>query len=105
MFGIVVNENGFVVDVCVDLDDNNNPLNYTLKENESIIQFGTNNPITAFIKAKWNGTEWIEGATEEEIEEWKEQNKPKPIQPSEQDKVNASLMLEIAKLKAKVGTV
>jgi hypothetical protein len=27
------------------------------------------------------------------------------IQPTEQDKVNANLMLEIAKLKAKVGTV
>ena len=29
----------------------------------------------------------------------------KPQEPSEQDKINANLMLEIAKLKAKVGTV
>lgn len=30
---------------------------------------------TGFIKPKWNGTEWTEGATEEEIEAWKQANK------------------------------
>lgn len=28
-----------------------------------------------FYKAKWNGEKWIEGATEEEIKAWQEENK------------------------------
>lgn len=46
----------------------------------------------------------INGVLTELTQAEKEANKPKPI-PTEQDKVNANLMLEIAKLKTKVGAV
>ncbi len=84
MYAVIVNQQGFVVNDCVILDEDNQPLDYELKENESVVSpFITNNLGTEFIKRKWNGTEWIEGATPEEIAEWNLKHQPQPSQPSE----------------------
>lgn len=84
MFGVVIDKiSGFVVDKCVLLDVDNNPLYYILKENEQVITFENNNPITEFINAKRNfeTEKWIEGATAEEITEQKDsqQSYPTPL--------------------------
>lgn len=39
-----------------------------------------------FFKPKWNGTEWIEGATQEEIEEL---TRVEPSQPTAEERINA----------------
>lgn len=48
--------------------------------------------IVGYIKPKWTGSEWIEGAIEEEIKEWEEKNKPKPKEPSETDLLQKQLL-------------
>lgn len=70
--------------------------------------------LVGYIKPTFNEEleEWFEGATEEEIKAWEEENKPKPTEPStenemevltarlnEVENVNAGLLLEIAMLK------
>ena len=55
---------------------------YELKEDEKLIT----EPITEFfIKPKWSGKEWIEGATQEEIDEYNKQQELNNIEqvPSE----------------------
>ncbi|OSA85020.1 UNVERIFIED_ORG: hypothetical protein B2H98_18605, partial [Clostridium botulinum] len=51
----------------------------------------------SLVKPKWNfeKEEWIEGATEEEIKEWKESNKPKSKEPT----VEETLSKEVANIK------
>ncbi len=50
---------------------------YTLGENESLLDV---KPPTEYVRAKWNGTDWEEGATPEEIEQW-EKDHPAPPTP------------------------
>ena len=103
MYGVIINQDdGYVVKLCVILDEDNQPKNYELKEDESIIQFETHNPTTIFIKAKWNGTEWIEGATEEEIAEWQKQQNQFD-EPNTQDTLNAQLLKDNASIKVEIN--
>lgn len=75
MFATVIDKQGYKIDF-VHVFDNGEIDSYTLKDGERIIEKGwkTSN---SFLKAKWDfeAQEWIEGATEEEIEAWKEDNK------------------------------
>lgn len=52
------------------------------------------------VKPKWNGVEWIEGATQEEIDTWKESNKPKPPEPSQMEVLENENKLLKAQVKA-----
>jgi hypothetical protein len=61
----IIDNNGYIVERCVLVDDNNNIKNHTLQEGEKIViryldKFG-------LVKPQWNGTTWIETATQEEI--------------------------------------
>jgi len=77
----------------------------------------TETPIeVGYYKAKWNGTEWVEGATQEEIIAFQEANKVIPttddilraklikdnaniqLQLAQQQNLNADILLKIAKL-------
>lgn len=56
-----------------------------------------------YIKGKWNGTEWIEGATDEEIKAWQEKNKViENTQVTEEQQLLSSLLLENANIKEQI---
>lgn len=75
---VIDNNNKYVDLVAVDIDDNGTVTNvhyYTLQENETLID--TQPPMKkryansdGFIIPVWNGSEWVEGATDEEIAEF-----------------------------------
>ncbi|WP_252246977.1 hypothetical protein [Clostridium sp. ZBS4] len=89
---VLVNNEGFVVEECVLLKDN-------VAQNVEVLegQFLVNYYDKKYIKPKWDfeKEKWTEGATEEEIKEWEEKNKPKPKEPSTED----LLSKEVANLK------
>lgn len=81
--------------------DNNNIFTES-KMVEEIHDFMTTTPIgnVGFYKPKWDGNEWIESATGDEIKIWKEENKV--IQePSENEMLISNLLLDNAELKNK----
>lgn len=41
--------------------------------------------LVGYVKPTFTGREWIEGATDEEIKEWQETNKPKPQEPNKME--------------------
>lgn len=91
-YGIVINRDGFIVDRCVILDDENRPQYYELQEGEQAIPFDENNNFTEYIKQKWNENEWIEGATQEEIDEYNANlPDPQPQKPTETEKLQTEL--------------
>lgn len=76
----VVDEEGFYIEP-------------TRKQEEDITEYDITTPLhTEFlcVKPKWNGTEWVEGATQEEIKEWKETFN-KPSAPNEMEVLKARL--------------
>ncbi len=91
----IIDKNGYFIK-SVFVDDKNNILfsDYKLKEGQSLVE---EQPIKDLIKPSWNGLEWTEGATEEEIKEWEEENKFIK-EPSTQELLNAKLILDNAEL-------
>lgn len=87
----VINDRNEYVDfVLADIDDNGDVVSvqyYTLQENESLIDakppvFKIHAESFGFSKPVWNGTEWVENATDAEIAEWNEANPaPEPVEP------------------------
>lgn len=70
-----------------------------IKNNEITNNMTTVTPRNiGMIKLKWNGMEWIEGATREEINEWNENNKSTQ-KPTEQEIINSQLLKENAAQK------
>lgn len=59
----IVNNNGYIKRVVFDE-------NIICEENEKIAPLCFEN----YIKPRWNGSVWVEGATEEEIKTWQEEN-------------------------------
>ena len=69
----IIDKEGYIVSNEIVDDNNNFPFSdYKLGENERIIE---NKLSCTLLKPKWNGEKWIEGATEEEIKAFKEDNK------------------------------
>lgn len=64
----VIDNDGFIVDYCV--NDN-----YKCKNNQQKVKQYLGFNTLKLVKPRWNGTEWIEGATEEEIKAWENKNK------------------------------
>ena len=70
---------------------------YTLQDDEILINakpptMKIHAESNGFIKPKWNGTEWIEGATDEEIAQFNTENPaPEPPGPSEQEQLRADV--------------
>lgn len=56
-------------------------------------------PTTKFIKPKYVNNTWVEGATDEEIKAWQEENKVEEKEANEQEKLNAQLLMENAEIK------
>ena len=53
--------------------------------------------LIGYIKPKWNGIEWVEGATEEEIQAWKDAN-ILPIQEPNKTEILEANVLNLQKL-------
>lgn len=64
------------------------------KEEKELNQFDIIEEITVgYIKARWNGSKWIEGATEEEIRQFKEEMS-KPPEPTELEKLKELVLAQ-----------
>ena len=89
----IIDNYGNVVKKAVILKDDK--LLYTeLKEGERLVDYCNKD----MLKPVWNGTEWTEKATEKEIKEWKDSKKIIK-EPTEQEKINAQLLMENAEIK------
>ncbi len=91
----IINNTGFLVSP-LELMEDNKLLTYELEENEKIVPKLND---FSLIKPRWNGTEWVESATKEEIQAYQEENTTTEKEPSEQEKLNAQLLEEIAQQK------
>ena len=69
-FKSIIDTNGNIVDLCVMFVDGQSQYFKMQEEYIAVKQYKGN-----FIKPNWNGTKWIEGATEEEIQALQEKNK------------------------------
>lgn len=112
----IINTQGEIVDFCVGFK-NNEAQNFIMQDNYEAVDLYTHN----YIKPKWNGSKWIEGATEEEIKAWQEENKgTKEITTEEKlikemanlkvdnmkkDTVISNLIKTVAELKIKIMNV
>ncbi|WP_252251312.1 hypothetical protein [Clostridium sp. VAP52] len=85
----VIDNNGFIIDLCVNVK-NGELENFNLLDNMKLVE--RYNKGILFVKPKWNGEEWIEGATEQEIKEYEEKNKPKPKELTETEILQKQLL-------------
>ncbi|NFL86221.1 hypothetical protein FDB24_00130 [Clostridium botulinum] len=86
----IIDNEGFIIEVCV-LFINNNPQGFEITEDMKIVdRYTLGNEL---IKPKWDfdNKKWIESATDEEIKEWEEQNKPLPKEQTETDLLKIEL--------------
>ncbi|NFH88619.1 hypothetical protein FDA33_00025 [Clostridium botulinum] len=79
----VVDSNGYILINCIEKEKTTD---------ENICVKPLNN--YSLVKPKWdfNKEEWSEGATQEEIQEWEESNKPLPKEPTETDLLKQQLL-------------
>lgn len=69
----VIDKDGFIVkSVFVDENDNIMFTDFKMEDGQTLI---TKHPNKDMLNPKWTGSKWIEGATEEEIQASKEENK------------------------------
>ncbi len=85
----IIDKNGCVVDSCVLFIDNN-PKYFELIEDMQIVDMYNGN----LLKPKWDfeKEEWIESATQDEIKEWEEKNKPVEKEPTETEILQRQLL-------------
>lgn len=68
----IIDNNGFCISRTELTDDEGNLLTYKLKNGESVVEKIRD---ATLLKPNWNGTKWVESATEEEIKAWEDKNK------------------------------
>lgn len=94
----LIDENGHIK-LNVVVDTNNNiviPKNIKIEENQQLVE----QYIGDYVKPKWNGSEWVEGATKEEIKAWQEENKiEENTQPTEEQQLLSAVLLENSEIK------
>lgn len=83
-----------------ELDQNNFYIGFAelTEENKDTLNYTAVQMTRGYVRSKFDKElqEWVEGATEEEIKEWEEANKPLPQEPSEMEILSS----EVEKLKA-----
>ena len=81
----------------VEVNVDGTPKYYTMQEGETMIDakppvMRVNASADGFVNPTWNGTEWMETATEEEISAWEEEHPAPSIsdsEPTQLDRVEA----------------
>lgn len=76
-----INEKGFIIEIYVGTFDDNGKLLNPLGD---FVTTDLPQPLT-FYKPKWNGTKWVEGAKQEEIDEL---TKVEPSPPTTEQRVD-----------------
>jgi hypothetical protein len=66
----IIDSSGYVIDLSVLLKDGK-PYDFLLEEGQQLVKC----PTVTYVKPKWNGSDWVETATQEEIDDFK-QSKP-----------------------------
>ena len=107
----LVDSNGNIIDWCMQVVDSQTKIT----SNGILVPYCNN---ANLIKPKWDGSQWIEGATDKEMTTWKENNKiiveptqdeilrakllkdnvATQLQLVKQQQINANLLSQIAKL-------
>ena len=97
---IVIDENGYVVDNSVLVDDKGNYQDFEMKDNYISLDIPYN--LFDFIKPRWNGSQWVETASEEE----KEKLFPKQEQQPSKEEILEQQLLQtqaaLAELQANI---
>ena len=83
MFGIVIDKNGLKVDF-VNVFDNGEIDSYEIKDGEQLITQDWQKA-NSMLKPMWTGSEWVETATEEELNE--RFPEPEPRQPTAEERI------------------
>lgn len=83
----IIDTEGNIIDLCV-MFRNDKANCFEMAENYVAVDMLNKD----FIKPKWTGVEWTEGATQDEIKEWEERNKPKPKEPTETELLQKQLL-------------
>lgn len=99
----IIDKNGYVTNRNV-LFKNGVPQFYILKDGEIAVDLLTitqevDNNIIPLLKPCWKGSEWVETATDEEIQVWIKENTTTGKAPTTQEQINAQLLEEIAQQK------
>ncbi|NFO41097.1 hypothetical protein FDB42_13535 [Clostridium botulinum] len=85
---IIDNKNNIVQECVLFIDGI--AKDYIIKGNQIIVEFLDK----TYIKPQWvfDKEEWVEGATDEEIKEWEEKNKPVEKEPTETEILQKQLL-------------
>ncbi|MBY6837857.1 hypothetical protein FDG50_11410 [Clostridium botulinum] len=85
---IIDNKNNIVQECVLFIDGI--AKDYIIKGNQIIVEFLDK----TYIKPQWvfDKEEWVEGATDEEIKEWEEKNKPVEKEPTETEILQRQLL-------------
>ena len=102
----VINEIGQYIDYAL-MDENGEIQYYALKPGEQIVEtippvLKGNASTTGFVSPLWDGSQWIEGATDEEITEF-DSNNPAPPEPTDYETRISQLEEELAAAKILLG--
>lgn len=85
----IIDTNGYITNRCVDKNK--------VKTYDIAVPICNNYDI---LKPKWNGSEWVESATEEEVKAWQEKNKKEEdLQITEEQQLLSTVLLENAEIK------
>lgn len=97
----IIDEQGYIVDLCVDYE-NGKPKYFEMKNNMKAVDYFTDKE--KLIKPKWSNGQWIEGATNEEIQAWEDDNKNGiKNEPSEHEVLLSNILLENAEIKQQLA--
>ena len=102
----IVNETGQYIDYAL-MDENGDIQYYELKTGERIVEtdpplFKGNAGTIGFVSPLWDGSQWIESATEEEITEF-DNNNPAPPETTDYESRITQLEEELAAAKILLG--
>lgn len=102
----IINEIGQYIDYAL-MDENGEIQYYTLKPGERIVEtdpplFKGNAGTTGFVSPLWDGSQWIESATEEEIAIFDNEN-PAPSDQTDYETRISQLEEELAAAKILLG--